>query len=243
MRAGLALLSCRELIWLDRQRMASESMSSSLSSLIPTSIPEHLVYEAERKAANPLPHRHHDIESMAIKLQFSPVREEVWRLIDEHRAALPPLDSQNEGDRVWRLALHRMDVRGFRKVTTEADIPGPEAETQAEAEVAYYSPGMIEDDVKDVVDRATRDHAKLNRDLSLLNWGMAVWEGKPESAQQGQNWQAMLAAAKEREKSGEPTPEYCEGGPGVIAAVCVRDHLRELRRRSDLLPRCSYRRD
>ena len=228
MRAGLALLGCRELIWLDRQRMASEHMSSSLSSLIPTSIPEHLVYEAERKAANPLPHRHHDIESMAIKLQFSPVREEVWRLIDEHRAALPPLDSQNEGDRVWRLALHRMDVRGFRKVTTEADIPGPEAETQAEAGVAYYSPGMIEDDVKDVVDRATRDHAKLNRDLSLLNWGMAVWEGKPESAQQGQNWQAMLAAAKEREKSGEPTPEYCEGGPGVIAAVCVRDHLREL---------------
>src|SRR6202521_883656 len=122
MRAGLALLSCRELIWLDRQRMASEHMSSSLSSLMPTAIPEHLVYEMERKAANPLPHRHHDIESMGTKLQFSPVREEVWRLIDEYRAALPPLESQNEGDRVWRLALHRMDVRGFPKVTTEVDI-------------------------------------------------------------------------------------------------------------------------
>ena len=58
----LALLSVRGYIVIDRSRMANERHASSLGALIPTLRADHQIYEMERKQADALPHRQHDLE-------------------------------------------------------------------------------------------------------------------------------------------------------------------------------------
>ena len=53
------------------------------------------------------------LEQLAVEMQLlDDIQEDVWRIIDRHRAELS--EEPAERTRIWRLALHRMDVRGFR---------------------------------------------------------------------------------------------------------------------------------
>ncbi|WP_239681316.1 AAA family ATPase [Ectothiorhodospira variabilis] len=230
--AGLALLSSRELIWMDSARTVRERSSFARSEVFPN-IGINEIYENERRKSDALPHRGQDLESLAVKLQFGDGREEVFALIDRHRAALPPVEEQSEEDRLWRLALHRMDVRGFRVVQ---EPPSDESESSAESvpeeadsrgRQVLLEPSEIEPDVQALVDRQTLIAARKERELSLLNWGRAAWEGRESSHLDIRDWKAFLVRARARDA--EPEPEgFMRGGPSVIAAVCVRDHWDEM---------------
>src|SRR5439155_7454503 len=115
-RAGealLVLLRSREFIWLDSQRAGTESRSMSLvTDLLPGS-GENKIYANERKEANAMPHRRNDLEFAVMNLQLGPLRPRVHEILDQHRAALGPIDEQTEDDRVWRLSMHRMDMRQY----------------------------------------------------------------------------------------------------------------------------------
>ncbi len=227
-RAGLALLSSRELIWMDRARTVQERPHSAMSGIFP-SFGINEIYENERKKSDALPHRGHDLEALAVKLQLREGREEVFALIDRHRAALPPVEEQSEEHRLWRLALHRMDVRGFRAVEEPPlEASGGTAEGASEGEEPrerriLLGPGEIEPDVQALIDRHAPIAAQQQRELSLLNWGNAAWEGRESSHLDIRDWETFLARARARDA--EPEPEdFMRGGPGVIAAVCARDH-------------------
>ncbi len=231
-RAGLALLSSRELIWMDRARAVQERPHSAMSGIFP-SFGINEIYENERKKSDALPHRGHDLEALAVKLQLRKGREEVFALIDGHRAALPPVEEQSEEHRLWRLALHRMDVRGFRAVEeppSEASEEAAEGVSQGEESRErriLLGPGEIEPDVQALVDRHAPIAAQQERELSLLNWGNAAWEGRESSQLDIRDWETFLARARARDA--EPEPEdFMRGGPGVIAAVCARDHWDEM---------------
>jgi hypothetical protein len=75
--------------------------------------PDALVYEQERKEANALPHRRQRLETAIVNLQLGPFAPRVHALLDRHLAALPPRSEQDDGDRVWRLTIHRMDTRQY----------------------------------------------------------------------------------------------------------------------------------
>ena len=227
-RAGLALLSAPKVIWMDRARMAQEYSHSAMSDLLP-GIGIDRLFENERKESDALPHRGHDLETLAIKLQLGAGREKVQALIDGHRAALPPVGEQSEDHRLWRLALHRMDARGFRIV----NAPSPSApreqddcarQTGKPLERPFFlGPGKIEPDIQALVDRHAPIAAQHERDLTLLNWGDAAWRGKGSAHLDICDWQPVLACARARDA--EPEPEdFTRGGPGLIAAVCARDH-------------------
>lgn len=228
-RAALALLSSRELIWMDRARLVQERGHSALSGMFP-SFGINQIYEDERKKSDALPHRGHDLEALAVKLQLREGREEVFGLIDQHRATLPPVEEQSEEHRLWRLALHRMDVRGFRPVEEPAsegmDEGTSDMEEPRERRI-LLGPGEIEADVQEVIDRHAPVAAQQERELSLLNWGRVAWEGRESSHLDIRDWETFLARARARDAGPEPE-DFMRGGPGMIAAVCARDHWDEM---------------
>jgi len=227
-RTGVAVLGASEAIWMDRQRMVSEGSAAGFAAGLTEafgSIPDHLIYESERKNADALKHRKSDLEALALALQQTDSREEIWRIIDRYRASLPPEAEQTEDDHRWRLTLHRIDLRGFREVA-----PPPNAPTQAGdgRHLVYFAPGVIEADVQGMVDQARIVYESLERDLSILNWAMIVWEGKAGADGQASDWRRMLVTARERYNAPDPVEGYARGGPELVAAICVRDHLHEL---------------
>ncbi|WP_019594344.1 hypothetical protein [Thioalkalivibrio sp. ALM2T] len=231
-RAGLALLSAPELISMDRARAAQERSRFPVSAIFP-SFGINEIYENERKKSDALPHRVHDLEALALKLQLKEGCEEVFSLIDGYRAALPPVEEQSEEHRLWRLALHRMDLRGLRAVegpsleASEGDADGVAEDEQPKERKVFLEPSELEPDVQALVDRHAPIAVQQERDLSLLNWGSAAWEGRESSDFDIRDWEAFLASARARD--GEPeTEEFARGGPGVIAAVCARDHWEEM---------------
>lgn len=232
-RAGLALLSSRELIRIDRVRMAQEGPHSAMSGIFP-SFGINEIYENERKKSDVLPHRGHDLEALAVKLQLTEGRKEVFALIDRHRAALPPIEEQTEEHRLWRLALHRMDVRGYRAVeeppseASEGTAEGVSEEEEPRERRILLGPGELEPDLQALVDRHAQIAEQQERELSLLNWGKAAWKGRESSHLDIHDWKTFLARARAR--NAEPEPEdFMRGGPGLIAAVCARDHWDEMR--------------
>lgn len=236
-RAALALLSSHDVIRLDRGRMVHDQTNTSMARLMPSLQAKHKIYDDERIASDDLKHRKSDLESLAISLQFGDRREEVWHIIDQHCDELPPAEDQTEGDRVWRLALHRMDVRGFKlgEEVAPTDIEEANADTGDKSEGRYFTliPSEIEPDVQEVVDRNAEQLAQQTADLPLLNWGLSAWRRdlKPDS----KSWRAILSTAiardaevQENSKDNDEQFDFMRGGVEFIAAVCVRDHWDDL---------------
>lgn len=231
-RAGLALLSSRVLILIDRARLVNERSHSVMYEIL-SNFGINELYKNERKKSDTLPHRSDDLESLAVKLQLIEGREEVFALIDRHRAALPPVEKQSEEHRLWRLALHRMDIRGYRavekpfskvsEVTTEV-VSGEEVSRE---QCILLEPCELEPDVQALVDQHKPIAAQQEREVSLLNWGNAAWEGRDTSIIDANDWETFLAFARVRDAELEPE-DFLRGGPGLVAAVCARDHWNEM---------------
>ena len=220
-RAGLALLSSREVVHLDRGRLALESGSVFGASF--GLDPHQRLFERERVKSNELPHRREDLESLAVRMQFGEHREAVWEILDRHRAEVP--DDGSEASRIWRLALHRMDVRGY--VPQDSPEGSGEDESGDGHKGVYFGPGKMEADVQEMVDEASASAATLNRHLGLSNLARKVWEREASVGEV--DWRtALLAEAQAVERELDEPEEFSRDGPGFAAAVCIRDHLDEL---------------
>ena len=220
-RAGLALLSSREVVQLDRRRLASES-GSAFDAFFGLN-PHNRLFEQERGKSNELAHRREDLESLAVRMQLGDHREAVWEILDRHRVEVP--EDSGEESRVWRLALHRMDVRGYER----QDVPGgPENdECGDQGKRVYFRPGKMEADVQGMVEEASASLEILNRHLALQNIARKVWER--DASVREVNWRtALLAEAQAIERELDEPEEFSRDGPGFAAAVCIRDHLDEL---------------
>lgn len=219
-RAGLALLSSREIVELDRGRLASES-SSTFEAFFGLD-PDNRLFKQERVESNELPHRREDLESLAVRMQFGPDREKVWAIIDRHRERAPV--ESREDTRVWRLALHRMDVRGFEP--QDAPAGSETGDSEVGEDRIYLGPGKMEADVQEMVDESARSSSVVGRYLALQNLARRMWEG--DVSVRDVDWRtSLLAEAQAVEEMGEADELYRDG-PGFAAAVCIRDHLNEL---------------
>ena len=221
-QAGLTLLSCRDVVQLDRGRLALESGTGmrAFSGLNP----RHRLFEQEREESDELAHRREDLESLAVRMQLGERRDEVWAIIDQHRAAV---EGENPGDdtRVWRLALHRMDVRGYEPQDAPEGV-----ETGDNDDVGsrlYFGPGELETDIQQMVDEATTSSSVVGRYLRLQNLARKLWE---QHASVGDvDWRTtLLAEAQTVERELSEPEEFYRDGLGFAAAVCVRDHLDKL---------------
>ena len=219
----LVLLSVREYIAVDRSRLVGEQQMAGMAGMIPTMRADHQVYEMERKKAGGLPHRQYDLEAAVANLQLGLFGPRVHALLDSHLAALPPKEQQDKNDRLWRLAIHRMDFRQY----TVSDTPGPEIpDPQAQSgdpprRYIRLEPTPPEADVQAMVDEGASRLAAKSARLGVLMWGIQAFDretGKYEPAE----WAAKLAEAQAMDRPAEDE-DSSRHAPGFVAAVCIRD--------------------
>ena len=226
---ALALLTSREAIMMDRARLA-RAQSSVVAMDFPSSDPMQKFYNDERKRSSGLVHRSDDLEALAWKLQFGGKAEQVWQIIDAHQAEIPDEGERTDEDRAWLLALHRMDVRNYE---AEAGMPAsadgvPVNETEETTTTSFVSKG-IDAELQGFVDAGGDDRQQFLAATSLLAWGLQQWERRSDSGDTD-SWRTVFTQAKEAQRAEAPAaPKWlANSGPGIVAAVCVRDHWEDL---------------
>ena len=198
-QAGLALLSCKDILQLDLSRSVADVANplDAFSGLNPA----HLLYEQERKKANALEHRKFNLEHLAVQMQFIPEnREKVWKILDLHDETLR--EGSDDDTAIWRLALHRMDIRRYKVIDEGKEVA---ADTSKSGKVAIgITPDMLDADLKVMVDERETTQAELNRHLALLNRALKAWRG--EDLEAVENWRdsLLLEARAIQRELGEP---------------------------------------
>lgn len=225
-KVAVSVLTSKDLIDLDRSRSVVE-MHGRFKIPLPSA--QQRIFEEERRQADTLPHRKAHLETLALRLQFTSLRTDVEALLDRYKAALPPIESQAEEDKLWRLALNRMDLRSFR---AQEEIPeglaglaGDVANEEKERKI-YFVQGPLEPDLQAIVDDKAPGHKRFDEVASLFVWGRKAFDHEPNS---GDHWKEKLEAARKLSgDSARPSEQWLADAPVFVAAVCVRDHLQEL---------------
>jgi hypothetical protein len=230
----LVLLRSKVYILLDRGRLAMEfNPVSRIRGLSFRNDPNNVFYEEERKESDALPQRHRDLEIAISNLQLGPLAPRVHEILDRYRHEMPPVEQQNEDDRIWRLAMHRMDLRQYDIAEDSSEVPNaPEGHISPEKDHKYIrlEPKDLEPDVKEMVDKNTTQlHAVGNRN-ALLVWGMKIFNKEESSTYDPTHWRQMLQLARAADVGDESLTEYDlgRGGDSYVAVVCVRDHWEDM---------------
>lgn len=242
----LVLLRSRLCILLDRQRLVNESQTpTALTSILPVLNAIDKIYEQERKQTDTRPHRRRDLEAAIFNLQLGLFAPRVHEILDQHRAGMPSLEEQNEEDQLWRLAIHRMDIRQYSVTENAAEIP-PSLEGSAPSEDSqnyiYLKLNDPDSDLKEMTEQSSGEFETINAKLGLQNWGRKVFENRDDSTYDSNQWRQKLQEARDSETGGEDNSELysmlgdagpafysmLDDGAGFVAAICVCDHWDEM---------------
>ena len=223
----LTLLSARDYVIMDRHRLATESgvSKSALENVLGRRSVENRIYQLEREDADAWSHRRQDLELAIGDLQLTQFAERVQKLLDEHRKALPDISKQNDDDRLWRLALHRMDLRGYSP--SEKDQLPKELRERGYVQLDLKDP---EPDVKEMVDRSAPRFERMNRQMALMMWALKVFKHETDERIDPDAWSQNFRAAMSFSvsESDNPMDTMAAGAPHVVAAVSVRDHWQDM---------------
>ena len=228
----LVLLRSRKCILLDQNRLVHEyGRPSNISALMP-SLSKHKIFENERREADARPHRYQDLERAIINLQLGPLAPRVHEILDQHHADLQRIEAQDEEDRVWRLALHRMDLRQYTATEEIAETTGnTDGERTEEAQI-YIRLELNEPDpdIKEMANRSAIKLQSLDFRNDILWWGVSVFRGEDLTRYDPDQWRQMLQNARTIRSSDSDNEkrDLAWNGPGYVAAVCVRDHWDEM---------------
>ena len=225
--AALALLSSREAFRLDLHRMVKErdaAMLNAMSKRLPAANRHH----GERERADGLDHRKHHLETMACQLQFMGKGQEVRRILDGHYESIPDGDDRTEDDRMFLLALHRMDARKWELGEEISTSDTAVADNEVDTRVAYsIRITDMDDDLQNYMDEGARINAPISASLGLLGWGRAEWERRQQDSY-GITWQTALAQAKELQGNPQSATEFDDYAVSYVAALGVREHWHEI---------------
>jgi len=222
--AILCLLSAREYIALDRARMVADFSPPSqvLGGML--NVSQQQLFRDERNQADKWPSRRDDLEAAVRNLQMTPFAPRVQSRLDELRAALGPVNQQSDADRIWRLALHRMDFRGYR-VTAEAETP----EVLRKDGFVLMHAEAPDPDIQELLDRTNPPMQKQQQNMGLLMWAFKAFKRELPETELG-SWKERLAAARaqEIEVDEDLLDQWASGGPAIMAAFVARDHWYDL---------------
>ena len=199
------------LLQLDRSRWTSDQTNSdkAFANAFPAFSMENAIYSDERVKSAELPHRRLHLEAVAVLLQHGPHRARVHALIDEQLAKLPGEAERSDEDRLWRLALHRMDARNVEIAKAEDG-----------SAVLRIAPPPA--DVQALVEREAPVHAAIEEGIGLHNWANARYEGRDESSYPSSQWRSRLEDARTKR------PVSYADARLIMAVVCLRDYAPDL---------------
>lgn len=234
----LVLLSCRDCIDSDRERMVHDQ-SGSVFGRLPQSDSMDQVFAKERADSDARPHRAQHLEVAIMRAQAGPFGVRIQESLDCYLAALPPVEEQTEEDQVWRLALHRMDLRKYRASIVPAETigtPTDHAETttapesEPPSQYVVLTPDVPDADLQQMMDAHAGEYADTSARLGLQMWGVKVFRGEEPSAYNPAEWRERLAAARDTTGGNPSKPLLMMLGDAApfVAAICLRDHADEL---------------
>ena len=223
----LTLLKALKAIRLDAYRVVGESQApSGVHRMFPSARGADEIYQREREESDGLPHRKTDLESAILNLQLGPLAPRVHQILDAHRAAFPAEGQRSEEDKVWLLALGRMDLRQY---SVGEEVPADEVHSGNNATPRTrlrLDPKPQDADVQQMVNENAERFAEKNARLALLMWGLKVFERDHSSAIES-NAMALPARAGH-------DPRLLQSGPdgGGGHRRCARGGGSSLRSRS-----------
>lgn len=213
--AALSILGCRDFFALDIVRCTNENFSLAMGGF--SAADKH--FQQERLASNGLPHRVRHLEDLALNLQLTDKREDVFKILDRHKAELPAPDLQADDDKVWRLSMSRMDQRKYevRNITDDGMI--------------QLGMKPLENDIQLVIDEAAPRNIQFLEHVSLSNWSNKQFNRKPQYLEEAKDWPKRLADAQQilmKFPEGLDGNGFLQEAPNVIAAICIRDYWEEM---------------
>ena len=229
----LVVLQARPCVQLDRRRYASEvGLDASWADSLPGVDANKEFYVDERKKADGLPHRKCDLEWAIANLQLGPFAPRVHEILDKYHAEMRSPEEQDDDDRIWRLALRRMDLRQYKVGENTTEIletsKGHDSDKKAINRI-FLEPTDPEPDLGEMIAKSEASSAPIHTQMGLLTWGHKVFqEGKYTTAEgeDSVHWRQQLQKARTvdiGDDCGE-SPDSFRGGPAAVAAVCVRDY-------------------
>ena len=226
-QAMLALLTSREVFGLDLSRMVKERDAEMLNAM-PNPLPTADRHRRERERSNALEHRPYHLETLACQLQFAGKDQEVWEILDCHYDGIPNGDNRTRDDRLFLLALHRMDARKWELGEQVPTLTNGSADDGADTRVAFRTHiREMDDDLQNYVDESAQTNEPLGTSLGLLGWGLAEWERRQQDGD-GMTWPTALSQAKELQHRHRPATDFDQNAVGYVAALCIRDHWHEM---------------
>jgi hypothetical protein len=223
--AGPVLLTSPELIKTDRERMVHDYHPvGRLFDGLPENDAEHAVFNHERKESDSLPHRSQDLEYLAIQLQTGTQMDRVRQILDNYQAKLPSPEQQTEADKLWRLALLRMDLRKY------------EVKAQMDDGRQLIGPKEPEPDVQAVLAAHTPKQQAFEERMRLVSWGAGVFRRESTPQADPAKWRERLLEAqkiheelcRDTDSEDEIGRRMAAAGPAYVAAVSARDHWTDL---------------
>ena len=100
----------------------------------------------------------------------------MWRIIDQHHSQLS--SEQDDETRLWRLALHRIDVRGYQKIDGSESVNKEPESIENIRDRVYVASSEIKPDLQSVVDANAESMTIISRHVSLLNRAYIAWNDK-----------------------------------------------------------------
>lgn len=222
----LALLSAREYVLLDKQRMVGDLSPASqlLQGMMGHRDADQHIFNNERSEADKWPSRKDDIEAAVRNLQLTKFANRVQSRLDELREALGPVETQGDDDRFWRLALHRMDLRGYQPAE-ETALP-EEARKEGLVLLQARDP---EPDIQELLARTAPRMQEQQQRMGLVTWALKAFKRELADGE-APSWRVRLEQARAQLPTSDQDEmgEFWDGGPEIMAALCARDHWEDL---------------
>ncbi|SDG74625.1 MoxR-like ATPase [Paraburkholderia phenazinium] len=188
----IGILRVRDFYVADMSRSAGESTVDAGLNIFPGIGGQDKFHRDERQASNSENHRGRHLEDVAFQLQFTSSRDEVLAILDKFSQELPNVEHQTSEDRLWRLALHRMDSRQ----TTLG-------ERTAQGVVIKSLP--VPDDLRSMVDEGAQQAILMDSAARVQLWAMSHFAfGKPEHRRYFADWREALSVLRNFNERSEP---------------------------------------
>jgi len=232
----LTLLGSKWCIQMDLHRRVNEMQApSKYSGLLPHLNSNNKIYEDERKESDELPHRQRDLEAAIANFQLGSNATRVHEILDQHRAAMNPTEDHNSDDHAWRMAIHRMDVRGYvvEKIETRAE---DSADTNKDVQsckgqkVVTFGLKNVEPDLEPLIKQGKDQAQTMDAMAKIFMWAVNTFNHEANDSQKKCDWRQFLEQIRGLSKQDISQAQYniWRGVPGYIAVVCVRDHWAEM---------------
>ena len=192
--------------------------------------PADRIYSGERKRSNALKHRKRNLEVLALEMQLRGQSRQIQNIIDGHLAEMPPEAQRTDEDRSWLWALHRMDLRCLNVGNMSFPSEGNDSENKStkSATISLVFKNL-DPDLQNFVNARVKESSQYADILSPLSWGLGQWDQNSEK-KDIDSWRDFLTRTRDthRMKTAVDLEWVLKYGRGIVAAVCVRDHLEDM---------------